>query len=275
MYKTPIWKKILYRLIPNIRMIGETPLGGKFYYFARKHKGFLFNRLKNSHHEVVIFDYYKDKLKEDSIVYDIGANIGIHTIGTSQLIGDKGKIICFEPDNSNLELLKQNIKFNKKESVCKVVNSAVGNCVGKVNFQLDLVSSATGTLSSIREISLQHEWTNTKSMEITVDCVTIDSMVFENQLEPPNVVKIDVEGAESIVLEGMEQTMKKYHPDIVIDGITADSFSLLVEHGYSIFDLTENMLPIEHFSDRNFTILASMQSNQRPKLGSLTLGTYE
>jgi FkbM family methyltransferase len=259
MYKTPIWKKILYYLIPNVRMIGKIPLGGKFYYFARKHKGFLFNRLNNIHHEVVIFDYFKDKLKEDSIVYDIGANIGVHTISASQIVSNRGKIVCFEPDNSNLELLKENIRFNQKEAVCTVVNSAVGNCVGKVNFQLDLVSSATGTLSSVREISLQHEWTDTKPMEVTVDCVTIDSMVFENKLEPPNVVKIDVEGAEAIVLEGMQQTISKYHPDIVIDGITEDSFSLLIEHGYNIFDMTENMQPIEQFSNRNFTILASVE----------------
>lgn len=258
MYKTPIYQKYLYLLIPNLRMIGKTPLGGKFYYFANTHKGFLFNRLMKAHHEMAIFQYYRKSLKEDSIMYDIGANIGVHTIAASQkIINNKGKIICFEPDPSNLKLLKENIKFNEIESLCEVVSSSVGNCIGKVNFQRDLVSGATGNLSALREISLQHQWTDRKAIEITVDCITIDFIVFEKKFLPPDVVKIDVEGAESIVLEGMKKTMKEYHPDIVIDGMTEDCFSLLKYHGYNLYDLTSKMLKINHFTDCNYTVLAS------------------
>lgn len=258
MYKTPIYKRILYNLIPNIKMLGKTPLGGKFYYFARIHKGFLFNRLMKVHHEMVIFKYYQNNLKEDSIMYDIGANIGVHTVAVSQIINHKGKIICFEPEPSNLKLLKENIKLNGIEAICEVVSSAVSNYVGKVNFQLDLVSSATGTLSSVRKISLQHEWTNRRPIEITVDCTTIDFMVFENKIFPPNIVKIDVEGAESMVLEGMQKTMEKYHPDIVIDGMTEACFSILKIYGYNLYDLTSNMLQINHYKDCSFTMLASV-----------------
>lgn len=259
MYKIPIYKKILYSLIPNIKMIGKTPIGGKFYYFARIHKGFLLNRFMKVNHEMVIFQYYEKSLKEHSVMYDIGANIGVHTIAASQkIINNKGKIICFEPDPSNLKLLKENIKLNQIESLCEVVNSAVSNCIGQVKFQRDLVSSATGNLSSIREISLHHEWTNQKAIEISVDCVTLDFMVFQNKFLPPDIVKIDVEGAEYIVLEGMQQTMKEYHPDIVIDGMTEECFSILKYHGYNLYDLTSKMLPINQQKDCSYTVLASV-----------------
>ncbi|MDJ0734446.1 MAG: hypothetical protein QNJ47_10305 [Nostocaceae cyanobacterium] len=107
MYKTPAYKKILYSLIPNIKLITKTPLGGQFYYFAQTHKGFLFNRLMRSDHEMCIFKFYDRFLKEDSVFYDIGANIGVHTVAASNKINkNKGKIICCEPDPANLKLCK-------------------------------------------------------------------------------------------------------------------------------------------------------------------------
>jgi FkbM family methyltransferase len=240
-------------------MIGKTPIGGKLYYFARTHKGFLFNRLTKVNHELVIFQYYEKSLKEYSIMYDIGANIGVHTIAASQkIINNKGKIICFEPDPSNLKLLKKNIKLNEIESLCEVVSSAVSNCIGQVKFQRDLVSGATGNLSSIREVSLQHEWTDRKGIEISIDCVTIDFIVFEKRFLPPDIVKIDVEGAEYIVLEGMQRTMREYHPDIVIDGMTQECFSILKYHGYNLYDLTSNMLSINQHKDCSYSVLASV-----------------
>ncbi len=98
-----------------------------------------------------------------------------------------------------------------------------------------------------------------KSAEITVDCTTIDFMVFESKMPHPDIIKIDVEGAEYIVLQGMQRVINEYYPDIIIDGMTKECFSKLKSSGYNIYDLL-NMRSITDINDISFTVLVSKKS---------------
>ena len=53
--------------------------------------------------------------------------------------------------------------------------------------------------------------------EVTVDLVSIDDLIAQNKIEPPNFVKVDVEGAELDVLKGMRETIKTHKPTIIYE----------------------------------------------------------
>ncbi len=75
---------------------------------------------------------------------------------------------------------------------------------------------------------------------VEVQTITLDDYVAANPERLPSVVKIDVEGAETKVIEGMSNTIEKCHPAVIIDGTRLDAAKALVERGYSIIDLMDN-----------------------------------
>lgn len=130
-------------------------------------------------------------LEEDSVFWDVGANIGIF----SCLAGDKvvnGGVVGFEPLDENFERLKQNADLNGLDIRCfqKVLQDENSEVF------LDSPSEEAGE----GEASIGDEG-------LKVDGVTGDYMVKEYDLDVPDVIKIDVEGAELKVLKGLENVL--------------------------------------------------------------------
>ena len=85
---------------------------------------------------------------------------------------------------------------------------------------------------------------------VTVDTVAIDDLLQQQAIEPPTLVKIDVEGAEINVLQGMSQTLKEHHPIIIYEVDDENQEGLLnkrkqvddflLSHGYEIKSLAES-----------------------------------
>lgn len=161
-------------------------------------------------------------IKPGTVVYDIGANVGSYTILTSVLTGDSGNVYAFEPLPDNLQYLHRHIKLNNLHNI-EVHEVAVWNKSGTVKFQgtSDRVTSHISDEGSIE-----------------VKTVSIDSLVFDGPLSPPDIIKIDVEGAETGVLEGAQKTLKKYQPSIFLathgDDINRNCREQLEKLGYTI-----------------------------------------
>ena len=122
-------------------------------------------------------------LKPGMIVYDIGANVGFHSLVYSKLVGSRGVVYAFEPDPNNIVLLQKHIALNGIDNIV-VVSAAVSNKNDVVGFQ---EQASQGRLVA-----------NSKYL---VRCTTMDDFV-KMGFPLPNFVKIDVEGAELDVLEG-------------------------------------------------------------------------
>jgi FkbM family methyltransferase len=262
MYKVPEYKKLLMRLIPNIKLLGNTPLGGEFCFLARTHKNFLFNRALFSKHEKVIFKYYRNHLNSNSIFYDVGANIGVHTVAASRkIVSGKGKVFSFEPDPENLNFLRENIALNDATSYCSIVPSAVGAMPGTLLFQRDTVSSATGRLALLGANSAQHDWMGLAPVEISVDCTTLDEVVFQKMYPSPDLIKVDVEGAELLVLQGAQQLLHSRKPDIIFDGMDSMCYGFLRDLGYVLYDMLSEMKVVSSVNKLSFTTLATTRSS--------------
>ena len=151
-------------------------------------------------HEVGKKKLYQKTIRPGSIVYDIGANVGIYTILSSVLCGTSGKVYAFEPDPHNLKYLRDHVKLNNLQNV-SIVEYAISKKSGYLFFQ----ATSDHCNSHISDDG-----------ELEINAVSIDDFVFEQDNTPPDFLKIDVEGTESLVLEGAQRTLEEYRPEIFL-----------------------------------------------------------
>ncbi len=158
-----------------------------------------------------------DHLRARSVFYDIGANVGFLTVLGARLVGPQGMVYAFEPVPSNAAYVRRNVQANGFTQV-QVIEKAVSNCSGVG--ELNLAKYSGG--AALASVDAPPDAAGT----LQVDVVTIDELVEHHGLKPPAVVKIDVEGAEFEVLEGMEATAKRHRPVIVVEVDAAEAESL-------------------------------------------------
>ena len=180
-------------------------------------------------------------LDAGGVFVDCGANIGVYTLKAATLVGEQGSVIAFEPGHESATRLEKNVSLNKFPQV-KIVRKALAekNGIaqlyhtggGPVAFSLIAGGTATG-----------HE-----DVEIT----TLDTALRELGITRLDCFKIDVEGAESLVIRGALDSIRKYRPKIIFEINSAgthrsgrrasEAWDLLHEIGYSFFFLRNGEL---------------------------------
>ena len=147
-----------------------------------------------------------------SYFLDVGANIGLYTWQVAS-IAPELKIISFEPDPNNFELLKMTNEASglKHVELCPV---ALSNQSKKKKFNQDNLTSATGSLC-LDDKPWIEQYLNGTSNKISVQTRTMDDLLGKNKI--PSLVKIDVEGHENEVLEGSLVSIKKHKPLLIIE----------------------------------------------------------
>jgi FkbM family methyltransferase len=250
-------KKHLISFIPNIKLTMSVPMGGKIRFRARSHKGFLVRKLTDYRHERVIFEYYDAKVRGPMTVIDVGANIGLHSIPLGmRLAAGGGRLIAFEPDVDNLALLHENIRLNGLEKTITVVEQAVDAEPGVATFWRDTASGATGTLSPQNGNAWYQQLVGKPPVIAQVTTTSIDAFCDAQGLTP-DLIKIDVEGAEARVLAGMRRLLSKKRVHLIIDGVTTEAADILSEARYELFDLEAEGRPVAPGPMQAFTVLAS------------------
>ena len=132
-------------------------------------------------------------------VYDVGANVGFYTLLASVVTGDNGKVFSFEPVPRNINYLKQHIKINTLANV-SVIEKAVSDKIQKLNFSLS-INPSMGHLS--------------EEGEIVVETITLNEFIKQgNPL--PDIIKMDIEGAEYDALVGAKELLKIKKPIIFL-----------------------------------------------------------
>jgi FkbM family methyltransferase len=133
---------------------------------------------------------FLNDLSPNDVVYDIGANVGMYTCFAMSALGS-GEVIGFEPEPRNADRLRENLQLNGHDANRRVKEYALGE--EDDDGYLDLKGSELG---SGRHVLADH------GIDVTVR--RVDTLVESGELPRPDVVKIDVEGAEMAVLRGME-----------------------------------------------------------------------
>ena len=140
-------------------------------------------------------------------VFDIGANIGYVSLSMSRRVGPAGRVIAFEPVPQNLELLRGNIANNALVNV-EVLDVAASDTRGETKIRV---------AENFAMASLVWHRNESAAVEISIKTVVIDEMVQAGDLRAPRFVKIDVEGAEGLVVRGMLRTLAAARPVLFIE----------------------------------------------------------
>lgn len=153
-------------------------------------------------YEVQTFELFKRCLKPGDTVVDAGAHVGSYALTAARLVGPSGAVFAFEPGPENYRILVENVRLNGYANVA-ARNAAVGAKTEKRSFNIaDSSDSNSFYAHPLAGLKSTHE----------VDCVAIDDALAGRRVD---VVKIDVEGAEPEVLQGMEKTIRA-NPGIVL-----------------------------------------------------------
>lgn len=207
----PLYKKTLEKLsgrglrkIPGVKLAKNFAISQLKTQFAevQGHKMFLGKkdslRLSiNGIYEEVETGIVKKEVKSGEIVLDVGANIGYYTLILAKLVGSQGRVYAFEPEPTNFEVLKKNIEMNGYQNV--ILNqSAVGIEKGRTKLYLSEIKTGMHRIYKSKYCK-DH---------IEVDIIKLDDYLTDNNIyKNIDFVKIDVEGAELAVLEGMQETL--------------------------------------------------------------------
>lgn len=195
------------------------------------------------------FDRIKSYVQRNSIVIDVGANMGRFTLAFAFAASD-GQVICYEPDPRNFEKLRSNIALNDFRHV-KGFNKALGDksCVR----ELFKVNQHNAGMNRFISADTQNE---IESVETQVS--RLDDEVKTLGLTHIDIIKIDVEGFEYKVLQGAEESIKKYRPVLFLELVdenlkdhgdtSGDVIKWLKERNYSIFRAS-NMKSVDETSD--------------------------
>jgi FkbM family methyltransferase len=175
-------------------------------------------------------------VKPGDIVYDLGANTGIHSMLFAKIVGNKGMVYACEPMKYNIDEINLIKQYNLIENI-EIVPEAIANTIGLLEFAI-----GEHTKGGSLEIGLE------TLSKVKVPVNTIDNLI-KKSFKLPDFIKIDIEGAEGAALEGMEQAVQQCHPSMYIELHTPEQDikvgTFLAKHGYEVYRLrTESAVRI-------------------------------
>jgi FkbM family methyltransferase len=195
---------------------------------------------------------------QGQVVWDVGAHIGYHTLAMACLVGPSGHVIAFEPNISNLERLRANLDGNPDLTQRVIIKDfALSQNDEEMHFmQSSDVDGGKSSGSHLTDAlpplvkSVYKAFTET-----SVRCVKADTL-FKNKSAPvPNVMKIDVEGAEHLVLNGAKKMLSGCRPFLFIEIHNVKAMLYVLELLFSL-GYSAEILDAEHTSPSRCFILA-------------------
>jgi FkbM family methyltransferase len=138
--------------------------------------------------------------KKDGVVFDIGANAGFFTLLASCLVGPGGRVVAFEPVPRNVEILRRHLEMNRVENV-------------------DVRGVAVSDVTGVARMRTGHsnlEWKLAPEGDTEIETVTLDELWNAGALPRPDLVKMDIEGAEAAALAAATRLVAEARPVFVL-----------------------------------------------------------
>jgi len=154
-------------------------------------------------YEPAVTKFIQFFLKEEQTFVDVGACLGYYSLLASQIVGEKGRVLAFEPEMTNFDYLYHNVALNDCQNV-RILNCAASDQQGLANLHI-----------SNRHIGC-HSLFYSKRSGHTQNARVVDIMPIDKCIDRVDMVKIDVEGWEYYVLKGMESFFQKSENPIIV-----------------------------------------------------------
>lgn len=206
--------------------------------------------LSSEQPEPHIIHWIRENLRAGDTFFDVGAHYGWMSIAAASCVGRSGRVVAFEASPVLIQILAYHKRLNGLKRL-EIVPRAVTN-VSDVEIPFVLVN---GGLSSRNSLTTEADdtpyLTPDAKLKVYTPSISLDRFCEESGLVP-SVIKIDVEGAELLVLQGAERVLSKISPVIIL-GVhpswlpkrqsPAHVRSFLRQHGYEIRD--EHVIPFD------------------------------
>lgn len=190
--------------------------------------------------------YMQKVIDPTSVCVDVGANVGYFAMLMAKN-AYKGRVFAFEPIPLNAALLRASVELNGFSNV-EIIECAIGDS----DTEVTLSQSTDGAYSSLHD-------TARKSVErlIRVPMITLDSFVQSRSIPSIHVLKIDVEGAEALVIEGartlLEDTAKR--PSFILMELADMNLKYFNTNASAIVEKMHELGYIPYFVDNNTTLM--------------------
>jgi FkbM family methyltransferase len=196
-------------------------------------------------YEIELQDALAKDLKPGQTFYDVGANAGFFTLLGAKLVGGQGKVVAYEPHPMTAGQIRKQLKLNHV-SCAKVIVKAVADQEGEAEFTDDISSDMLG-LASLRD--------GKAAATIRVQLTDLDCEVATHGI--PDLIKIDIEGAEVMALKGMQDLLSNHSPVIYLElhgeDLAVECGEILSGHGYQFELLTGEK--VEDLREHRFVIV--------------------
>jgi FkbM family methyltransferase len=170
-------------------------------------------------------DYVISVLSEGDIFIDVGANIGLFSLLASKIVGNAGRVLCYEPAPITFSRLKENVQLNNLKNI-DIRNIGLSNKKGELIFYISNNGhDAWNSFAPSQDNKLE------SSIQVPVSTVDIElENVDKSRIK---IVKIDVEGWEKFVLHGGKNFFVNYNPIVMVEFTEENTFNA----GYPVYDI--------------------------------------
>ena len=227
--------RLALSLVPDLPWTVEIAGIGPVRIHLRRNRSFWLRKPLES--EEIPFAMLRHLVRPGDVVYDAGANLGLYS--RYLITGLKaGRVIACEPVAENLKLLRRNLELGGIASRVTVLPVALADEDGTLTFQVDDVQTTSGTLSKVTGglPSVGRQNVRLGPLTTEVVCRSLDSLVAEG-LPKPDVIKVDVEGAEAFLLRGAITLLTQHGPRLVVElhgsEVAREVIALLASCGYT------------------------------------------
>jgi FkbM family methyltransferase len=188
-----------------------------------------YGRYALGRYEPIVTAFLAERLRSRRVFFDIGAHTGYYTRVALNVMGSDGSVVAFEPDPDALAHLRTT--FDDPRLLVRAEAAGRGDHVA-------VLERRDGAASRIRDESIAGPGFLTSS---SVRVRALDELVQAGELPTPDILKVDVEGAEMLVLEGMSHTLER-RPVLAIEchsvPLLNDVLSLVLGGGYQHVEVT-------------------------------------
>jgi FkbM family methyltransferase len=177
-------------------------------------------------------EFWRNWLKPGMTVIDVGANAGVYTFSAASRVGSEGKVIAIEPFPACVGYLKETCRVNQLDWV-KVYGAAASDQSGTVHLSIQGASELNEVVAGDRE-------TLPPGQYVDVPCLTLDSLIEQENLQNVHILKLDAEGHEINVLRGCDRILSEFAPVILYEnvagsqGINLEVANFLIQNNYQL-----------------------------------------
>lgn len=193
-------------------------------------------------------------LNKDSFFIDVGANFGYFTCLAGAIIGGsgEGRVLSVEPNPRMLELIRKNVRINWGMSSIDIIEGALDKERRSVQMAFPVQLSANATLADV-------DWQGDEVVRTEIDCFVLDDLLSDDERRKVDFIKIDVEGFEYNVLQGMHKLINlnknikvvfEWSASQLKDAkVNIDEFLAFLKENFEYVYLLENGLTAIKFED--------------------------